>query len=370
METVDCVVIGAGVIGLAIARALALTGHDVLILERAGAIGTETSARNSEVIHAGLYYPPGSLRAALCVQGRDQLYAYLAERQLPHRAIGKLVVATDTAQIPKLAEIAANAAACGARALRILSRAEALAMEPALHCEAALWSPKTGILDTHALMLSLLADAEGQGATLALGTTVTGMRVEDGAIAVTTEDGFTLRARTVVNAAGLWAPALAAATEGLPAAHVPVARFARGTWFTVPGRAAFFHLIYPVPEPGGLGIHVTLDLAGGMRFGPNVEWIDGIDYQLKPDHAPAFAASIRRYWPGLPEDALTPVSCGVRPKLHGPDEPAADFRIDGPARHGIPGLVNLFGIESPGLTSCLAIGAHVAGLLAPGRTVH
>lgn len=359
MDTADCVVIGAGVVGLAVARALAQSGREVLILERAGAIGTETSARNSEVIHAGLYYPPDSLRARACVRGRDLLYAYLKERALPHRRIGKLIVATDESQIPRLQEIRANAENSGAGALHWLTRDQAQAVEPALECQAALWSPMTGIVDTHALMLSLLADAEAAGAVLALNTGVTSMAVRPDGIEVATDGDFRLLARNVINAAGLWAPGLAAQTKGLAATHVPKPHFARGTWFAVPGKAAFSHLIYPMPEPGGLGIHLTLDMGGGMRFGPDVEWIDSVDYALSPRRAPQFADAIRRYWPELPADQLTPVSCGVRPKLSGPGEAAVDFRIDGPAAHGIPGLVNLFGIESPGLTSCLALAEMV-----------
>lgn len=367
MERVDCVVIGAGVVGLAIARRLALAGREVLILEREAAFGTHTSARNSEVIHAGIYYPPGSLRGRLCVAGRDMLYRYLSERGLPHRRCGKLIVATDAAQVPALALLAQTAARNGAGTLQPLTRAEALALEPALDCQAALLSPLTGILDSHAFMLALLGDVEAAGGALILRSAVTSIGPRGEGIAVQTRDAdggaFTLLARSVVNAAGLWAPALAAATEGLPPRAVPRGWFARGTWFAAPGRAAFSRLIYPLPEPGGLGIHLTLDLGGGMRFGPDVEWIDAVDYTLSAARAPLFESAVRRYWPGLPPGSLAPVSCGVRPKLSGPGQAAADFRIDGADVHGVPGLINLFGIESPGLTSSLAIADHVAAML-------
>lgn len=367
MEATDCIVIGAGVVGLAIARALAQAGREVLILEQAASFGTGISSRNSEVIHAGLYYPPGSLRAALCLRGRDLLLAYLAERALPHRRCGKLIVATDTGQLPQLQVIHRNALAAGAGDLALLDRAVALALEPALDCQAALWSPLTGILDSHALMLSLLGDAEAAGAVLVPQTRVVALVPGPGGITVRTTgsegaEGFELRAGLVVNAAGLGAVALAQVTEGLAPDSIPRAWLARGTWFAVPGRAVFQRLVYPIPEPGGLGIHLTLDLGGGMRFGPDVEWIESEDYSLSPARAPHFAAAIRRYWPGLRPDDLAPVASGIRPKIHGPDQPAADFRIEGPACHGIPGLINLFGIESPGLTASLAIGEHVAAI--------
>ncbi len=368
MEQADTIVIGAGVVGLAVARQLALAGQEVLILDRAATFGTETSSRNSEVIHAGLYYPPGSLRARLCIAGRDLLYAYLEERALPHRRCGKLIVASDAGQMERLHQIRAGAEASGAGQLARLDRVGALALEPALDCYAALYSPLTGILDSHALMLSLLGDAEAAGAVLVPNTAASALTPgPEGIEVATVSDGqpFLLRAKRVVNSAGLGAVALANATAGLAPQHVPQAHFARGTWFAVPGRAVFSHLVYPVPEPGGLGIHLTLDLGGGMRFGPDVEWVDGVEYRLSAERAPLFARAIRRYWPGLPEEALAPVNCGIRPKIHGPGEAQPDFRIDGPGQHGIPGLVNLFGIESPGLTSCLAIAAEVAGRLAP-----
>lgn len=365
MDRVDCIIAGAGVVGLAIARALAAKGREVLILDRAPAFGTETSSRNSEVIHAGIYYTPGSLKARLCVRGRDLLYAYAAEHGVPHRRCGKLIVATADDQIAALEGIRAQAAANGVADLRLIGAAEARAMEPALACTAALLSPSTGIVDSHALMLSLLGQAEAGGAMLGLNTAVAAARVVPGGFEVETEDAaggerFAIGARCLVNAAGLWASDVAGRIAGLDPAHVPVTRFARGNYYSLPGRPAFSHLIYPVPEPGGLGVHLTLDLGGGMRFGPDVDWIDTIDYRVNGARRAHFEAEIRRYWPGLPAGVLEPTYSGIRPKLSGPGEPAADFRIDGPARHGIAGLVNLFGIESPGLTSALAIAEMVA----------
>lgn len=370
MDHVDTVVVGAGVVGLAIARKLARQGAEVLILDRAGAIGTETSARNSEVIHAGLYYPQGSLRARLCVDGRDRLYRYLDRRALPYQRCGKLIVATEPAQEPALAAIARAAAANGVT-LTPLTGAEARAMEPALSCTAALWSPLTGILDSHAYMTSLLAEAEGAGATLALRTearraevTGTGFRLH-----LTDRPGgtdFTLSCRRLINAAGHGAVPFARALQGGP--PPPHAHLAKGNYFRLPGRPAFSRLIYPVPEPGGLGIHLTLDLHGAMRFGPDVEWLapgDPVNLAVDPSRCARFAQAIARYWPALPADRLEPAFAGLRPKITGPDEPAADFRIDCPANHGTPGLVQLFGIESPGLTASLAIAALVAHALQP-----
>lgn len=365
MDRVGCIVIGAGVVGLAIARALALRGTEVVIVERAGAIGTETSSRNSEVIHAGIYYPQGSLKARLCVAGRGQLYDYAAARGIPHRRCGKLIVATSAAQLDMLDVIRAQAAANGV-ALTPLSAAAAQDMEPSLACTGALLSPDTGIVDSHALMTALLADAEAAGALLALNTAVTGIERDGAGFVVRTTAGgepFALSASQVVNAAGLWASDVAAMVPGLDPAHVARTLYARGSYYAVPGRAAFARLIYPVPEPGGLGVHLTLDLGGSMRFGPDVEWIDRVDYRVNPDRRAHFESEIRRYWPGLPADALAPTYCGIRPKLAGLGEPAADFRIDGPAVHGVPGLVNLLGIESPGLTSSIAIADHVAAML-------
>ncbi|RAS08172.1 NAD(P)/FAD-dependent oxidoreductase [Cupriavidus alkaliphilus] len=367
METVDCVVIGAGVVGLAVARALALQGREVIILEAENAFGTITSARNSEVIHAGIYYPAGSLKAQLCVRGKAMLYDYCASRHVAHQRCGKLIVATSAAQVATLEGIRAKAAANGVDDLRLLDRAEAQALEPQLQCHAALLSPSTGIVDSHGLMTALLGDAENAGAMLAvqspmLGGAVTadGIRLEIGA-----EDGSatTLLARTVVNSAGLTAPELARRIDGMPEAHIPPQYYAKGCYFTLAGRAPFSRLIYPVPEAAGLGVHLTIDLGGQARFGPNVRWIDEIEYGVAAADADAFYDEVRRYWPGLADGALQPGYAGIRPKISGPHEAAADFRIDGPAVHGVPGLVHLFGIESPGLTSSLAIAERVCAAL-------
>ncbi|MFS8930887.1 putative FAD dependent oxidoreductase [Cupriavidus taiwanensis] len=367
MDTVDCVVIGAGVVGLAVARALALQGREVIILEAENAFGTITSARNSEVIHAGIYYPAGSLKAQLCVRGKAMLYDYCASRHVPHQRCGKLIVATSAAQVATLEGIRARAAANGVDDLRLIDRSEAQALEPQLQCHAALLSPSTGIVDSHGLMTALLGDAENAGAMLAvqspvLGGAVTpdGIRLEVGA-----EDGSatTLLARTVVNSAGLTAPELARRIDGMPESHIPPQYYAKGCYFTLAGRAPFSRLIYPVPEAAGLGVHLTIDLGGQARFGPNVRWIDEIEYGVDAADADAFYDEVRRYWPGLADGALQPGYAGIRPKISGPHEAAADFRIDGPAVHGVPGLVHLFGIESPGLTSSLAIAERVCAAL-------
>jgi L-2-hydroxyglutarate oxidase LhgO len=368
MDEVDCIVAGAGVVGLAVARELALSGRDVLILEAADAIGTATSSRNSEVIHAGLYYAPGSLKAGLCVSGRDSLYEYCAERGIPHERCGKLIVATSAGQEAALDAIADNAGKSGAGALQKLTAAEAKELEPALACTAALLSPDTGIVDSHALMLSLLGDAEAAGAMLGLNTEISGGRMEGGRVVLTTRDTqsggtFEIATRDFVNAAGLGATALAGALEGLDPRFVPQQRLAKGNYFSVTGRAPFSRLIYPVPEPGGLGIHLTLDLNGIARFGPDVEWVEGLDYRVDPARAQRFYGAIRTYWPELADDSLQPAYSGIRPKLSGPGEANADFVIQGAEAHGIAGLVNLFGIESPGLTSCLAIARHVTQTL-------
>ncbi|MDG4879742.1 NAD(P)/FAD-dependent oxidoreductase [Mesorhizobium sp. WSM4884] len=372
MEQVDCIVAGAGVIGLAIARGLAARGLDTLILEAANAIGTETSSRNSEVIHAGIHYPQGSLKARLCVAGRDMLYRYAMERSIPHRRCGKLIVATDEAQEPVLATIRAGAAACDVADLRFLSAAEAQALEPALHCTKALLSPSTGIIDSHALMLTLLGDAEENGAMLSLNTRIVSGRIEPGQIVLQTTDtasgeSFEIATSRLVNAAGLGAVALAGALEGFGRRFLPTLRYAKGNYFSVAGRAPFSHLVYPVPEPGGLGVHLTLDLAGTARFGPDVEWTDMLDYRVDPARGERFYAAIRKYWPELADGSLQPAYSGIRPKLGGPGEANSDFVIQDASIHGIAGLVNLFGIESPGLTSSLAIAEHVTRIIAPAR---
>jgi L-2-hydroxyglutarate oxidase LhgO len=364
MDELDCAVIGAGVVGLAVARALALAGREVVVLEAEGAIGTGTSSRNSEVIHAGIYYPQGSLKARLCVEGKEALYDYAAERGVPHQRCGKLIVATSPEQVAQLEVIRAKAAANGVSDLVLLTAQQAMAMEPQLHCVAALHSPSTGIVDSHALMLSLLGDLENAGGMLALKSPIARAECGRDAIVLVAEDGTALRCNTVVNAAGLLAPELARRFEGLPPAAVPTAYFAKGSYFTLSGRAPFSRLVYPVPEPGGLGVHLTIDLGGQAKFGPDVQWVQSADdLVVDPARGNGFYAEVRKYWPALPDGALIPGYAGMRPKISGPDEPARDFMIDGPESHGVRGLVNLFGIESPGLTSSLAIGRHVERLL-------
>jgi L-2-hydroxyglutarate oxidase LhgO len=359
MDEVDVVIVGAGVVGLAVARALAAAGRDVLILEAESAFGTGISARNSEVIHAGIYYPRGSLKARLCVAGRDRLYAYCNERGVPHRRCGKLIVATSEAQLGELSKIRVAAAANGVE-LESLSASEARALEPELSCTGALNSPATGIVDSHAYMLALLGDAEAHGATLVCGSGVKSAEVHSGGIELHLEQSeATLRAKLLVNCAGLGAPQLAQAIRGFPREHVPRAWLAKGNYFTLGGRSPFQRLVYPVPEPGGLGIHLTLDLAGRARFGPDVQWIERLDYEVTVARGESFYAAIRRYWPGIADGSLQPAYAGIRPKISGPGEPAADFRIEGPETHGVPGVIHLFGIESPGLTASLAIAEQV-----------
>jgi L-2-hydroxyglutarate oxidase LhgO len=360
-ETVDCVVIGAGVVGLAIARALALAGREVIVVEAAEGIGTETSSRNSEVIHAGIYYPKGSLMARTCVAGRRLLYAYCAEHGVPHRNCGKLIVATNEAESAKLAEIKGRAEANGVEGMRLLSAAEAMAMEPNLHCTAALLSPSTGIIDSHSYMLALQGDAEACGAMYAFHSPVQAARVANAGIdlEVGGAEPMKLRCRLAINSAGLHAPTLAKKIVGLPSDCVPPAYYAKGNYFTLTGRSPFSRLIYPVPVPGGLGVHITVDMGGQAKFGPDVEWIDDIDYTVDPHRADKFYAAVRRYWPGLKDGALQPGYAGIRPKTVPQGAPAQDFVVQGPADHGVPGLINLFGIESPGLTASLALAERV-----------
>jgi L-2-hydroxyglutarate oxidase LhgO len=363
MDSVDAVVVGAGVVGLAVARALATAGREVVILEAEDVIGKHTSSRNSEVIHAGIYYPPNSLKARACVEGRQRLYGYCAEQGVPHRRCGKLIVATDTAQSEELEGIRRKAHANGVTDVVPVSPAEALAMEPELSCVAALHSPSTGIIDSHALMHAYLGDAERAGAMLALKSRLMKGVVRSEGIELHVAGTEPVLATQVVNSAGLRAPSLARSIEGYPAQLAPPELYAKGNYYALTGGSPFSRLVYPVPEPGGLGVHVTLDLGGRARFGPDVEWIDRIDYTVDPRRADRFYAAIRRYWPALPDGALGPDYAGIRPKISGAGAPAADFLVQGPRQHGVPGLVNLFGIESPGLTASLPLADAVVGHL-------
>jgi L-2-hydroxyglutarate oxidase LhgO len=367
LEQLDTLVIGAGVIGLAVARELAHAGHDVVITESEGVIGSGISARNSEVIHAGIYYPKGSLKALHCVLGRELLYEYCERRHVPFRNCGKLIVATAADQVEKLDGIRQRAAANGATDLSFVDRAAARQLEPALECQGALVSPSTGIVDGHAFMRSLLGEAEDRGALIALGSKVVRAEVIAGGMRVDVDAGgsrSSLTARNVVNAAGLYAPELASRFQGLAPDLVPAPYFAKGNYFSLSGASPFSRLVYPVPVPGGLGVHITLDLAGQARFGPDVEWLDvnaadDVRYDVSPRRADGFYEAVRRYWPALQDGSLTPAYSGVRPKLVPKGTPDADFVIQGPSDHGIAGLVNLFGIESPGLTAALSIARTV-----------
>lgn len=357
-ESADTVVIGAGVIGLACARALARHGRDVVVLERHDQIGTETSSRNSEVIHGGIYYPTGSLKARLCVAGKALLYRYCEEHGVPHDRCGKIIVASSEEQVPMLRQYQQQALLNQVGELPWLDADEVAAMEPAVNAVAGVLSPSTGIIDSHAYMLALQGELEAAGGMIAFGTEVAGLAREGGGLRVATE-AMELDARQVVNAAGLRAPEVAAWL----CADVPAAHYARGRYYVYDGAPPFSRLVYPVAEAGGLGVHVTLDLGGQARFGPDVAWIDGVDYTFDDARRGDFETAIRRYFPGLESERLHPGYTGIRPKISGPGEPAADFRIDGPSAHGVPGLVNLLGIESPGLTASLAIAARVLELV-------
>lgn len=366
MEEVECVVIGAGVVGLAVARQLAMAGREVIVLEAAEAIGTETSSRHSEVIHAGIYYPTGSLKARTCVAGKHLLYAYCAEHGVPHRRCGKLIVATSAEQTATLAQIRAKAEANGVHDLQRLEPHEVEQLEPEVRCTAALLSPSTGIIDSHALMLAYQGDAEEHGAMLAFHAPLVGGRACDDGIELEAggEAALAIKARMVVNSAGLHAPAVAGSIEGLDPSLIPGAYLAKGNYYTLSGARPFRHLVYPVPEQAGLGIHVTIDLGDQVRFGPDVEWIEAIDYDVDPKRAEGFYEAIRRYYPGLKDGAIEPGYAGIRPKIGPAGSPAADFIVQGPQAHGVPGLVNLFAIESPGLTSSLALAEEVERTLA------
>lgn len=364
MDRVDAVVVGAGVVGLAVARALATSGREVLILEAEGAVGTHSSSRNSEVVHAGIYYPRGSLKARTCVEGRERLYAYCDERGVPYRRCGKLIVAADANQVDELEAVHRKAHANGVADVAWVGAERAQELEPELRCVAALHSPSTGIVDSHALMHAFLGDAERAGALLALKCMLAKGVVCRGGIELHVEGAEPIHARQVVNSAGLRAPSVARRIDGYPGELAPPELYAKGNYYSLAQAPPFSRLVYPVPEPGGLGVHMTLDLGGRARFGPDVEWVERIDYTVDPRRADRFYAAIRRYWPALPDDALEPDYAGIRPKISGRGAPAADFVVQGPREHGVPGLVHLFGIESPGLTSALPLADEVVRRLA------
>jgi L-2-hydroxyglutarate oxidase LhgO len=364
-EKVDCAVIGAGVVGLAIARELAIAGREVIVLEAADAIGTHTSSRNSEVIHAGLYYPKGSLKARFCVNGKTLLYQYCAGHAVPHSNIGKIVVAVAQDEIATLNSYVQKAEVNGVRDLRWLSRQELRDLEPAVECVAGFLSPSTGIVDSHALMLAYQGDAENNGATVVFKSPVESGRVASGGIVLNVggDEPMTIECKTVVNSAGLFAQDIARSIEGLPPPSIPPQFFAKAHYFTLSGKAPFRRLVYPIASNAHLGVHVTVDMAGQVRFGPDVSWVDSVDYSFDHSREPLFYEAIRKYYPGLKDGQLQPGYTGIRPKISGPNQPAADFIIRGPKDHGIAGLVALYGIESPGLTASLAIAGYVKALL-------
>jgi L-2-hydroxyglutarate oxidase LhgO len=366
-DSVEIVVVGAGVVGLAVAKCLADAGREVLVLEKEEQIGSETSARNSEVIHAGIYYPPRSMKAVLCVEGKVALYRYCAERGIPHKQCGKLIVAADERETPALEKIRVNATESGVTDLVMIDAKAAQALEPNLQCEVALLSPSTGIIDSHQYMLALEGDISRQGGMVALRSTFRGADPITGGFNLKVDAAgsgvMALECRILINAGGLHAQRVANTIRPMPRELVPQQHFAKGSYFTLSGRAPFERLIYPLPTTASLGLHYSVDLGGQARFGPDVEWVDAIDYEVDANRAAEFVSSIRRYYPALESDALSPGYAGVRPKVVGPGEPAGDFELQGPQTHGVSGLINLFGIESPGLTSSLAIGKNVAALV-------
>jgi L-2-hydroxyglutarate oxidase LhgO len=363
MESVECLIVGAGVVGLAVARALARAGREVIVVENESGIGSGVSSRNSEVIHAGIYYPTGLDKTRLCVAGKAMLYAFAQEFGVPHKRCGKLLVAVNEGEVDKLSALKAQAEANGVTDLVWLSGQEARALEPELNAERALLSPSTGIIDAHAFMLALRGDAEAHGAMIALKTPVVAGRAAERGLIIETAGSAPLRvfASHVVNAAGLGAQALARSIAGMPADKIPQLHLAKGNYFVLSGRSPFSRLIYPMPTPGGLGVHLTLDLAGEARFGPDVEWVNAIDYDVDPERAASFTTAIRTYWPDLPDGALKPGYAGMRPKIARPGGSTTDFLLQTEKDHGVAGLINLFGIESPGLTASLAIAEWVAG---------
>jgi L-2-hydroxyglutarate oxidase LhgO len=374
MEQVDCVVVGAGVIGLAVAREMALQGRETILLEREAAFGTISSARNSEVIHAGMYYPTNSLKAELCVQGNRLLYEYCRSHQVSTNPCGKLIVATDEAQMDDLQAILYKAQANQVPNVRLLSQAEAIALEPRLKCDAAVLSPSTGVVDSHGYMLSLLGGFEDAGGMIAyqsplISAKPIGPNASNGfELVIGGVDGMQSQTKLLINCAGLSAPAVAKQIEGLDPASIPKAYFAKGNYFSLSGKSPFSRLIYPIPEPGGLGVHLTLDMGGQAKFGPDVEWLEideerQIDYAVDPQRGDHFYAAVRRYWPELKDGSLQADYSGVRAKIVPPNAPAGDFYFEGPGQHQLDGLFNLYGFESPGLTSSLAIAQHLEGMI-------
>ena len=363
-DRLDCVVVGAGVMGLAIARSLALSGRDVIVLESESEIGMHTSSRNSEVIHAGLYYPDDSLKAKFCVQGRELLYKYCGERNIPHKRIGKLIVASNAAETPKLEAILSQAKRNGVDDLRLIDRIEALALEPHVQCEAALFSPSTGIVDSHSLSVSYQADIEANGGVVITRNRVAQVDIENSGFSLEI-DGTAdrINCNALINSTGLWAEQFARSIRTLDATVIKKVNWAKGHYFSYRGRSPFNHLVYPLPTDGGLGVHATNDMGGGVRFGPDVDWIDNIDYAFDESRLDRFAESIQRYFPALSVNKLAPAYTGIRPKLSATGGSPADFCVQGEHEHGVRNLVNLFGIESPGLTSSLAIGDYVIELL-------
>ena len=369
MDRVDCVVVGAGVIGLAIARQLAKSGLETILLEREKAFGTIASARNSEVIHAGIYYPKDSQKARFCVTGNRLLYAYLESHHIPYQPCGKFIVASETNQLQDLEAIWTRAMNNGVPQMARLGKSEVKALEPALRCVEAIHSKSTGVIDSHAYMLSLLGGFEDAGGMLAYQAPLLRVRpVQDGAngyiLDIGGDSNLQIQTQYLINSAGLSAPKVASCIEGLPPSHIPKAYFTKGNYFALQGKSPFNRLIYPIPEPGGLGVHLTLDLGGQAKFGPDVEWLEitdesEINYTVDPLRGELFYAAIRSYWPGLPDASLSPDYSGVRAKITSKLEPAGDFRIDTRDQHGLEGLINLFGFESPGLTSSLAIAEDV-----------
>ena len=364
-ESVDCIVIGAGVVGLAVARVLAQSGREVIILESADMIGTETSSRNSEVIHAGIYYPVGSLKAQFCIDGKNALYRYCAEHGVPHRRCGKIIVATAEDQVPAMHEIKKRAAVCGVTDLEFLTAEDATALEPELFCHAALYSPSTGIIDTHTLMLEFLGDTEAAGGMIAyLSPVESGVVTDEGIVLnVGGKAPMRLLCRTVINSAGIHAPHIAGLIEGMPADKVPTTYLTKGNYYSLTGKTPFSRLVYPAPTTQFLGVHITIDIGGQARFGPDVEHVDTIDYDVDPRRSDGFYEAVRRYWPGLKDGALQPAYSGIRPRISPPGKPVPDFLVQGPNDHGVSGLVNLLGIESPGLTSSMAIADRVVEVL-------